>query len=305
MKKIILIFYLFISQCIFCQNVFKSQKKIYLAEYYIHLKNDQKALDYYLEAVHLNPKTNSYDYLKAASLAFKLKKNETAKELITKSITKQLAPLDFIRDFKSLRPFKDFKEMKDVLSDYDSLENQYYRELKNPAAYMEIQRLIAKDQLIRQENKVFGELAKKIDSANITRLIELTGKYGWEDRAWLLLWHHRGRSQDNEFVWNFFIPFIKKEIEKDNVNKDFFVEFEEFDNATENLPNKSNKGAIYTIGGLGSVGYNHYIDIQNLDKRRKLVGLPPLYFEHLMYGTELPKDYEYDLRNLLSDLENL
>lgn len=305
MKKLILIFFLFIYQFIFCQNIFKSQKKIYLAEYYVHLKNDRKALDCYLEAINLNTKTNSYDYLKAASLAFKLNKKEIAKELLAKSITQQLAPKDFIRDFKNLQPYRDYREMKDVLSDYDSLENQYYRELKNPAAYMEIQELIAKDQLIRQEDKVFGELSNKIDSANITRLIELTKKYGWEDRAWLLLWHQRGSSQDNEFVWNFFIPFIKKEIEKDNVNKDFFVEFEEFDNAIENLPNKSNKGAIYTLGGLGSVGSNHYIDIKNLDKRRKSVGLPPLYFEHFLYDTESPKDYEYDPKNLLSDLENL
>lgn len=308
MKKIFLILILLVFSTTPAQNVFKSQKQIYLAEYYAHQRDDRNALKHYLEAIKINPKNpSSYIYLEAAAIAFKLKKNKTAKKLMTQSITKQLAPFEFLRDFKSLQPFKDSKEMKEVLSDYYSLENQYYRELKNPAAYMEIQKLIAKDQLIRQENKVFSELAKKIDSANILRLIDLTEKYGWEDRAWLLLWHQRGYSIENEFVWNFFKPFIKKEIEKDNVNKDFFVDFDEFENSIKNLDNHSDNDAIYTLNSIGNVnGSIHYMDIQNLDKRRKSVGLPPLYFEYFLSGVELlPKDYHYNPKNLLSDLENL
>lgn len=307
MKKIILFLILLVFPLASAQNVFKSQKQIYLAEYYAHQKEDQKALDHYLEAFKINSKTpNSDAYLEAAAIAFKLKNNKTAKELLTQSITKQLAPLDFIKNFKSLIPYKDSKEMKEVLAQYDDLENQYYRELKNPAAYMEIQNLIATDQLIRKEDKVFGKLAKKTDSANITKLIELTKKYGWENRAWVLLWHHRGYTDEEKFVWDFFKPYLENEIKKDNINKDFFVDFEEFENSTSDLINKTNKGSLYTLQTLGNLNYNTtYFDIKNLDKRRKSVGLPPLYFEYFLYGNELPKDYEYNPANLLKDLENL
>ena len=224
MKKILPLLILLVFPLVSAQNVFKSQKQIYLAQYYAHLKNDEKALDCYLKAIDFNSKINSYDYLNAASIAFKLDKKNVAKNLLIKSITKQQAPLDFIKDYKSLKPYQDSKEMKEVLDQYDNLENQYFRELKNPKAYMQIQNLIAKDQLIREEENTFLKLSDKVDSVNITKLKELTIKYGWEPRAWVLLWHHRGSYNENNFVWNFFKPFLQKEIEKDNVNKDFFVD---------------------------------------------------------------------------------
>lgn len=303
MKKTLTIILLFSLQFFFSQNVFKSKKQIYLAEYYIFQKYDTKALDYYLESIKINSKTpESNDYLQAASIAFKLQKNTIAKELLTKSITQQLAPLDFIKSFKSLKPYQDSKEMKEVLSQYDNLENQYYRELKNPAAYMEIKNLIATDQLIRQQEDIFQNLSKQLDSTNIARLKEITLKYGWEKRAWVLLWHHRGSYNENDFVWNFFKPYLQKEIEKDEVDKDFFVDFEELYACKHDFQ----APAIYKLGGLGRTSVNQtYLDITNLDKRRKSVGLPPLYFEHLLYGAELPKDYEYNPENLLSDLINL
>lgn len=302
MKKHLTILILLVFNFLSAQNVFKSQKQIYIAEYYKHLKNDKKALDYYKKAIDLDPKIDSYNYLKATTLAFELGQKSLAKKLLTESITKQKAPLEFIKGFKSLKPYLDSKEMIDVFDQYDDLEKQYYRELKNPAAYMEIQNLIARDQLIREEENIFQNLTNKVDSVNIIRLKELTIKYGWEDRAWLLLWHHRGTYKKDNYVWNFFIPFIQKEIEKDNVNKDFFVAYEELYASTNNFQSP----AIYDLGSVGRMGINQtYDDIQNLDKRRKSVGLPPLYFGHFLHGMELPKDYQYNPENLLKDLENL
>jgi len=308
MKKIIPLLILLVFPLVSAQNVFKSQKQIYLAQYYAHLKNDKKALEYYLEAIKINPKVPISDaYLEAASIAFKLKDDKTAKELLIKSITKQLAPLNFLKDYQDLQPYKNSKEMIDVLAQYDNLENQYYRELKNPAAYMEIQNLIALDQIIRKEDKAFGKLAEKTDSANVTKLMELTQKYGWENRAWVLLWHHRGFTDDQKFVWDFFKPFMESEIKKDNVNKDFFVDFKEFDKSMKDSVNKINSSSLYTLNTLGNINYNTtFFDIKNLDERRKSVGLPPLYFEYFLNNnSELPEGYEYNLENLLKDLENL
>lgn len=303
MKKIILLLILLIFPLVSAQNVFKSQKQIYLAQYYTHLKNDKKALDCYLKAIDFNSKINSYDYLNAAAIAFKLGKRNVAKNLLIKSITKQQAPLDFIKNYKSLKPYQDTKEMIEVLDQYDDFENQYFRELKNPKAYMEIQNLIAKDQLIREKEDVFLELSHKVDSVNITKLKELTIKYGWEPRAWVLLWHHRGFTDNQKFVWDFFKPYLESEIKKDNVNKDFFVDFEEFENSTSNLQ----APVIYDLGGIGTLSMNQtYFDIKNLDERRKSVGLPPLYFEYFLNNnSELPEGYQYNPENLLRDLENL
>lgn len=307
MKKIIVLLILLVFPLASAQNVFKSQKQIYLAQYYAHLKNNKKALECYLKAINFNSKINSYDYLNAAVIAFKLDKRNVAKNLLIKSVTKQQAPLELIKNYKSLKPYQDSKEMKGVLDQYDDFENQYFRELKNPKAYMEIQNLIAKDQIIRQDYKVFGKLAKKTDSANITKLMELTQKYGWEDRAWVLLWHHRGFTDEQKFVWNFFKPYLESEIKKDNVNKDFFVDFEEFDNSSKDFDQRINLGSIYTCKTIGNInGCSHFKDIKNLDKRRKSVGLPPLYFEYFLNNnSQLPEGYEYNPENLLKDLEDL
>lgn len=264
MKKIILLLILLVFPLASAQNVFKSQKQIYLAEYYAHQKEDKKALEHYLEAIKINPKNpSSYVYLEAAAIAFKIKNNNVAKVLLTQSITKQLAPFDFLRDFKSLQQYKNSKEMKDVLAQYDDLENQYFRELKNPKAYIEIQNLIAKDQPIREEENTFLKLSEKVDSVNIVRLKELTVKYGWEPRAWLLLWHHRGFTENQKFVWDFFKPYLESEIKKDNVNKDFFVDFEEFDRSINDFTNKPNSGSIYTFSSIGNVNHDStFFDIK-------------------------------------------
>ena len=307
MKNFALLFVLLLFQLVSAQNVFKSQKQIYLAQYYTHLKEDQKALEHYLEAIKINPKVPISDaYLEAASIAFKLKNNKTAKELLTQSITKQLAPLDFLKDFENLQPYKNSAEMKDVISNYDELENQYFRELINPAAYMEIQTLIAKDNLVRENDEIFNMLAKKTDSSNIRQLINLTQKYGWEKRSWVLLWHHRATYKDNDKIWQFFIPYLQTEIANDRLNKDFFVDFEEFTKSLNAHFTKKNDGAIYTLQTLGNLNHNEmYSDVKNLDNRRKTVGLPPLYFDHIIYKIKLPENYKYNPENLLKELENL
>lgn len=100
----------------------------------------------------------------------------------------------------------------------------------------------------------------------------------------------------------FFKPYLEDEIKKDNINKIFFVDVEEFNASKSNLQ----APAIYELGGIGRLSMNQtYDDIKNLDKRRKSVGLPPLYFEHFLYGAELPETYNYNPDNLLNDLENL
>lgn len=304
MKKFILIILLFFIQKNYSQNVFYAQKNIYLAEYYQKINNDKKALDCYLRAINLSPNSvNSYDYLNAAALAFKLKKNKKAKNILIKSITNQLAPYNFIDSYENLSEFKNLNEFTDVLDKYSLYEKKYYQNLKNPAAYLTIMNLITKDQLIRENAAVFDTLTDKIDEENIKELMMLTEKYGFEPRSWLILWHQRGVYNDESNIyWNFFKNHLKNEIESGNLNKDFFVDFEEFTNKIKDI----NNGSIYTLKGLVNLGSGkNYYDIINLDKRRKSVGLPPLYYEYFINNETLPQEYKYDSKNLLEDLENL
>ena len=304
MKKITLLLFAFLFQISFAQNVFKAQKEIYLAQYYSADKNDKESLKHYLKAFELNPKAVSNNYLKASSIAFSLKKNKAAKKLLIESIIQEEAPLDFIKGFKELQPFKNTKEFKEIISKYDFYRDEYYRNLKHPFAYFKIKELIAKDQLVRNENVAFTKTMDKIDSANITELINLTEKYGWEKRAWLLLWHHRGSNGDENFVWKYFTPVLKDEIKNGTLNKDFFVDFEEINNC--NKTGMISTEAIYKLGSAGNCGIK-YFDIKNLDLRRKTVGLPPLYFDYFINNntSSLPESYEYNKENLLKDLENL
>src|SRR5690606_31538955 len=114
----------------------------------------------------------------------------------------------------------------------------------------------------------FDSVMMNVDNKNIKRLIEISKEYGWQSRAWLLLWHHRGTYKENNFVWNFFIPLINKEIEAGNLYRSFWAAFEDDKSLREN-------------------GYTLYGDLPGkvdvkVNERRKLVNLPPLTEEDII-----------------------
>lgn len=86
----------------------------------------------------------------------------------------------------------------------------------------------------------YSDLMVRVDDSNIKRLIEITKKYGWQPKAWLLLWHHRSSYQENNFVWNHFIPLINKEIEQGKISRTFWKPFEDEKNKIHQLM-KANK----------------------------------------------------------------
>jgi hypothetical protein len=86
----------------------------------------------------------------------------------------------------------------------------------------------------------YDELMKRVDDSNIKRLIEITKKYGWQPSAWILLWHHRSSYQENNFVWNHFIPLINKEIEQGKISRAFWKPFEDFKKELQKIT-KDNK----------------------------------------------------------------
>lgn len=78
------------------------------------------------------------------------------------------------------------------------------------------------------------ELMKRVDSLNVARLMEITEKHGWQERAWIILWHQRGTYGEDNYIWNYFTPLINKEIEEGKLSRKFWGSFELFKSMMEN-----------------------------------------------------------------------
>jgi hypothetical protein len=76
--------------------------------------------------------------------------------------------------------------------------------------------------------KLQNELMRKVDSLNIQRLMEITKEHGWQERAWIILWHQRGNHDEDNYVWNYFRPLINKEIEEGKISRSFWSAFDQF-----------------------------------------------------------------------------
>lgn len=80
----------------------------------------------------------------------------------------------------------------------------------------------------REYKKLQNELMQKVDSLNIERLMEITKEHGWQERAWIILWHQRGNHDEDNYVWNYFRPLINKEIEEGKISRSFWSAFDQF-----------------------------------------------------------------------------
>jgi len=78
------------------------------------------------------------------------------------------------------------------------------------------------------------ELMQKVDSLNVARLMEITEEHGWQERAWIILWHQRGTYGEDHYVWNYFKPLIDKEIEEGKLSRNFWSSFDLFKEMMKN-----------------------------------------------------------------------
>lgn len=149
-KKIYFFFFLSISLCYYPQN--KRDKRnylVYAAEVSLYDKNYNQSLKYFTKAFKYAPAQTSYELLTAASVAFKLNKVKIAESYLKESITKYKVPLELINTYPKLAPYKNSKLIKEINSSYDKLLKEYYANLKNISAYLEVEQLVTKDQYVR------------------------------------------------------------------------------------------------------------------------------------------------------------
>lgn len=236
--------------------------------------NYEQAISKYKSALDILIPNSSTPFFNVAECALKLNKTELADTWIRKGIAKGGAQMEYLRKYDGFSEIQDADFYKKILTDYNSLRQQYFSTIENIDIYLEIEELVARDQFVRKiddyisgrteediekamngyreakknndsiaikkyrdllfpkPNKEYQELQrelmKKVDSLNVDRLMEITKKHGWQERAWLILWHQRGNHDEDNYVWNYFRPLINKEIEEGKLSRSFWYAFDQF-----------------------------------------------------------------------------
>ncbi len=244
----------------------------------------EKALANFKKAIELKPRESTSIYFYAVASALKLEKDDEAKTLLIASIHNTNASKSYFLNFNEFNKFRKKSLFSEIDNDYEKHISEFYNKLEHPKIYREMDSLVDIDQKYRSYGSDRKEIAR-VDSLNIKRLIEITKDYGWQDKGWIILWHQRGTYCENNYVWNFFKPYIDEQISKGNMKKDFWVMFDEEKSI------RKNKEQIY---GMYWNNFDDYPikDIENVDKRRAEFGLPPLWYMEKVYDVELPSEYK-------------
>ncbi|MFD0992823.1 hypothetical protein [Tenacibaculum geojense] len=247
-------------------------------------KKYDKALSNFQKAIDLKPKEDVSIYFYAAASALNVGNMDKAKELLTESIHNTNASKDYFLNFNEFDSFRKEKLFSEIENNYEKHITEFCKKLEHPKIYREVDSLIKLDQEIRNNGIDTKEMAR-IDSSNIKRLIKITKEYGWQNKGWLVLWHQRETYEQDNYIWNFFKPYIDKQIKKGNIKKSFWTIFEEEKSILKN------KEQIYGLY-LNQLEQFPIRDIENIDKRRAQNGLPPLWYLEKVYGVELPTEYK-------------
>lgn len=270
------LFLLLISSSIcFAQTKYDRHEKLISEAYKLKNSGDyDKAILTYGKALEVLIPNSSTPYFNAAECALQLDNPTLADKWIRKGVSQGGAQMEYLRKYQGFKDIQDADFYKRIISDYNSLRQEYFSTLENIDVYLEIEELTARDQFVRHadlylagysnqdyqnagdgfrkaqaekdsvafekykkilfmegqeehENTV-SELMRRVDSLNVARLMEITKEYGWQERAWIILWHQRGTYGQDNYVWNYFKPLINKEIEEGKLSRSFWGPFDQF-----------------------------------------------------------------------------
>lgn len=100
--------------------------------------------------------------------------------------------------------------------------------LKDSTNIEKYKNLLLKQKISNELDQIQWTLINNVDKINIERLKEITKIHGWQPRAWLILWHQRGKHDEDNEVWNYFRPLINTEINSGKISRTFWDKFDEF-----------------------------------------------------------------------------
>ncbi|MBC5835439.1 hypothetical protein G6N05_06640 [Flavobacterium sp. F372] len=206
--------------------------------------NFSEAIKYFDLAIkyakkHPNFNIYGHSYMSKASVFFKLNKFKKGIKEVKKAIVagSELEVIDYNYLFSDSISVK----IKDViLPIYRELVKEKFSKMKNPEAYVEIEKMIVLDQfnrmndgLLTSENIPVDKLQNITDSALSQQCVELVKKHGWFNEMWLIMWHNRDTYKQKNDFWNFMIPFINNQIELGMLPHSFFAMYEDYKSLEE------------------------------------------------------------------------
>lgn len=232
MKKIIFLVLIFVAYTTYAQNYnfsqYERQKK--LAQYYDSLEEYDSAIAHYdamLSTIGFYP----YDYFEAFETAWKQRNINKANHYLTQGT---LTGLDISRWYsKNIDEFLATKSGLVYLKIKDSLLNVHFENI-DKVYFDSLVYLVEID----QKNRDGGFEMIQNDSLNFEALIRLSEQKGFPtfpetgygcNKAWLLLWHHRGESYPNSNQWQRIIPLIEIKIREGLLKPDFLKMFDDYE----------------------------------------------------------------------------
>lgn len=243
------------------------------------------ALVNFERAFEVLPDESANDYFHAASCALHMNELEKAKSFIIDAIELKNAHPSYFKNFEGFDPFRDLDLFDEIGRDYISHQATYRAQLKCPEIDQEMDLLRDRDQKVREEG-VPGLTMREVDSLNIIELIKIVEKCGWQDKSWILLWHHRGSYKEGSWVWDYFKPLINTLIKRGEIRRDYWARYED-EYAMLNFG--------YQIYGTYQYNFSDYpvAHVGSVDERRDSLGMAPLWYHEKVYDTPIPDGYIY------------
>lgn len=237
-------------------------------------ENFSEAIKYYNLAIdyakkHPNFNNYGYAYMAKASIYFKLKKFNKGIKEVKKGIVagSELEVIDYNYLFSDSISIK---IKKVILPIYKELVREKLSQMKNPEAFIEIQKMLVLDQFCRTNDGLLSsgnipvdKLQNITDSVLREKCLELVKKFGWFNEMALIMWHNRDSYKKDNAFWNFMIPFVDNQIKLGNLPHSFFAMYED---------NKSLEESGYTIYGT----LPSKVNAETVNLKRAEIFLPAL-----------------------------
>ena len=195
------------------------------------------------------------------------------------------------------------------LSQFDECKKAFYQKM-NMDYYLKLEKLVAQDQVIRKikksdfaqitDTKAKNMLMGIVDSTNMVELKALIEKYGYpqyssagfmgEMNVFILLLHGLNDGENDSLHWAYYQPLILKEVKDGNVMPDHYAYL--YDRIiSKSAKGKECYGTQFTVNSNGTYGVVPIYDIENVDIRRREIGLPTLEDAFKLSGLKLPEGY--------------
>jgi hypothetical protein len=127
----------------------------------------------------------------------------------------------------------------------------------------------------KEHNAYKDKIMRYTDSLNIIRLIDITKTHGWQEEAYILLWHQRGSYGKDTWIWSYFKPLINMEIKAGTIAPHFWAMLDDFKSIMEH------KKSVY--------GYHPgKVNKDTVNLERKTIGLPELTIEEIAERNKNP-----------------